>query len=122
MDCANKGKHDKKEESVPEPVVEETTDYAVYRCDIKHGVTGDFEAVTENTEDFSGFTLLGRRTVDFPVTLSSQDEITALFMMTPFWHRTGDAGRARLASLDHLTVTASAEISLWEAHPCSSPS
>ena len=73
-------------------------------------------------EDFSGFTLLGRRTVDFPVTLSSQDEIAALFMMTPFWHRTGDAGRARLASLDRLAVTASAEISLWEAHPCSSPS
>lgn len=48
-------KDDKKEESVPEPVVEETTDYAVYRCDIKHGVTGEFEAVTENTEDFSGF-------------------------------------------------------------------
>ena len=36
-------------------------------------------------------------------------------MMTPFWHRVGDAGRERLAALDALTVTAEAELSLWEA-------
>ncbi len=58
---------------------------------------------------------LGRRTLSFPVTLSSREEIAALFMMTPFWHRVGDAGRERLAALDALTVTAEAELSLWEA-------
>jgi 23S rRNA (guanine745-N1)-methyltransferase len=58
---------------------------------------------------------LGRRTLSFPVTLSSREEIAALFMMTPFWHRVGDAGRERLAALDALDVTAEAEISLWEA-------
>lgn len=41
--------------SEPGPVVTETTNYAVYRCDLRHGITGDFEAITENTQDFSGF-------------------------------------------------------------------
>lgn len=43
----------KEAESEPEPVVTETTNFAVYRCDLRHGITGDFEAITENTQDFS---------------------------------------------------------------------
>lgn len=38
-----------------EPVVTELTNYAVYRCDYKRGIMGDFEAITENTQDFSAF-------------------------------------------------------------------
>jgi hypothetical protein len=38
-----------------EPVVTELTNYAVYRCDYKRGILGDFEAITENTQDFSAF-------------------------------------------------------------------
>lgn len=43
------------EELAPEPVVAEITNYSVYRCDLRRGITGDFEAFTENTQDFSGF-------------------------------------------------------------------
>ena len=43
----------KAEEEKKKPIVDKTTTYSVYRCDIKHGVTGTFEAVTENTQDFS---------------------------------------------------------------------
>ena len=66
-------------------------------------------------DGFDKLTLLSRRTVSFPVTLSSQEEIAALFVMTPFYHRTGDAGRERLRALDSLSVTAEIELSLWEA-------
>ena len=66
-------------------------------------------------EGFDKLTLLSRRTVSFPVTLSSQAQIAALFMMTPFYHRTGDAGRERLGALESLAVTAQIELSLWEA-------
>lgn len=45
------------EEEAPEaePVVSELTNFEVYRVDLKHGITGDFEAITSNTQDFSGF-------------------------------------------------------------------
>ena len=66
-------------------------------------------------EECGGLSLLGRRTFSFPAALTSREEIDALFRMTPFYHRTGDAGRARLGALDSLAVTAEIELSLWEA-------
>ena len=41
------------EATQPDPIVAETTNFVVYRCDLKHGITGTFEAITENTQDFS---------------------------------------------------------------------
>jgi len=42
------------EEPQPEQIVDELTNYVVYRVDIKHGITGTYEAMTENTQDFGG--------------------------------------------------------------------
>lgn len=56
--CGGSGGSAPKEEdkeAEKEPVVTELTNYAVYRVDMKHGITGTFEAYTENTVDFSGF-------------------------------------------------------------------
>ena len=46
---------EKAEETKVEPVVSKTTNYEVYRADVRRGVTGNFESVTQNTRDFSGF-------------------------------------------------------------------
>lgn len=40
-------------EAEPEPIVTEETHYDVFRADIQKGVTGDVEAVTSDTQDFS---------------------------------------------------------------------
>lgn len=42
------------EESEPEPIVDEPTNYDVFRADVKKGLLGDVEGYTSNTMDFSG--------------------------------------------------------------------
>ena len=53
-----------------------------------------------------GFTLLGAEPVTKKLTLTSGEQIRALFSMTPYYYRTPEAGRLRLEALDRLEVTA----------------
>ncbi len=53
-----------------------------------------------------GFTLLSDTRVTCPMNLPDAETIAALFSMTPYYYRTPAAGRARLAALSHLSVTA----------------
>ena len=52
-----------------------------------------------------GFTLLERREIRRQITLDSNEDIRALFMMTPYYYKTGRADQAKLETLEHLTVS-----------------
>lgn len=49
-----------------------------------------------------GFELVSEERISYTLELKSQDEIRALFMMTPYAYRTGRAERERLFELDNL--------------------
>lgn len=53
-----------------------------------------------------GFSFLGAEPVKSRFTLTGQEQIQALFSMTPYCYRTPEAGRRRLAALESLEVTA----------------
>ncbi len=53
-----------------------------------------------------GFTLLSEARITSEMHLPSRDVIEALFSMTPYYYRTPPTGRARLAALSSLSVTA----------------
>ena len=68
-----------------------------------------YDAPRENeVADFAldGFTFLGAEPVRNRFTLRGQEQIDALFSMTPYYYRTPEAGRQRLAALGRLDVTA----------------
>ena len=52
----------------------------------------------------SGLTLVATRRVTFEITVQGQDDIQALFSMTPYYWRTGEADKAKLDALDTLTT------------------
>lgn len=61
-----------------------------------------------------GFTLIKKRTVTFPFTLSTQEAIADLFSMTPYCYRTPRAGRERLAALTELSLCAEFYVLVYE--------
>ena len=68
-----------------------------------------YDSPRENeVADFAldGLTFLGAEPVKHRFTLTGQAQIDALFSMTPYYYRTPETGRRRLAALDTLTVTA----------------
>jgi len=60
-----------------------------------------------------GFELITRRNLKYCVTIENKADIESLFMMTPFYYKTTEAGRARLAEQETLDVTAEVNISLF---------
>lgn len=56
--------------------------------------------------ELAGFKFLGAEPVRSSLHLTGQAEIDALFAMTPYYYRTPEAGRRRLAALETLDVTA----------------
>ena len=50
----------------------------------------------------AGFTLLERMDVDARITVTPQKQIENLFMMTPYYYKTGAADQAKLSALDTL--------------------
>lgn len=50
----------------------------------------------------AGFTLLERMDVDWRITVTPRQQIENLFMMTPYYYKTGAADQARLQALDEL--------------------
>lgn len=60
-----------------------------------------------------GFEKISEESLTYPVCLSSPKEIEDLFMMTPFYYRTAEEGRARLLALDSLEVTVNVKITMF---------
>ncbi|MGN1207366.1 MAG: methyltransferase, partial [Eubacteriales bacterium] len=53
-----------------------------------------------------GFSLLSGTPLTYSFRLKGQESISALFSMTPYYYRTPEGGKARLAALDTLELTA----------------
>ena len=64
-----------------------------------------YKNAPENT-DIAGFELLEKRELRYTVSLGAPEEISALFMMTPYAYRTSKEGRERVLSLDTLSTEA----------------
>ena len=64
-----------------------------------------YENAVQDTA-LEGFRLLESVRVAFPFTLPTQEAIADLFTMTPYYYRTPKEGRARLAALPSLDVSA----------------
>lgn len=58
------------------------------------------------TVELPGFDLIREERVTYPLTLTSPEQIGALFRMTPYYYKTSKEGQARAAALERLTVTA----------------
>lgn len=53
----------------------------------------------------AGFTTVREKLIEYPLELSSSDEIMSLFTMTPFYYNAPAEGRKRLEELSSVTVT-----------------
>lgn len=62
-----------------------------------------------------GFTEVKRANTSYSVDVTGRDDLEALFVMTPFYYKTTEEGRARLLANDNLTVTVDVNISIFEA-------
>lgn len=67
----------------------------------------------EKTEDYDGFELEGAIPVTTEFTLNSNEDITALFHMTPYTWNTPKDGAERLSAVKELTVTADFRIHIY---------
>lgn len=67
----------------------------------------------EKETPYPGFAYETIMSVDFRFTLSSQEEIHALFQMTPYYWKTPRAGAERLAALDTLELQAAFRIHVF---------
>jgi len=61
-----------------------------------------------------GFELAERRNLKYSTTIENKEDIASLFVMTPFYYKTTEAGRARLAERETLDVTAEVNISVFK--------
>lgn len=76
-----------------------------------------YEEPYRNREDkhtLAGFTELERRELTYRGLLEGSQQIRALFDMTPYAHRTPAEGKKKLESLDHLEVTMSFVLIVYE--------
>ncbi len=60
-----------------------------------------------------GFELTARRNLKYRTTIENKADIASLFVMTPFYYKTTEAGRTRLAAQDMLDVTVEVNISVF---------
>jgi len=67
----------------------------------------------EHLEDYPGFVLEGVEPVDTTFTLPRQEDVAALFQMTPYYWKTAKEGARRLAGVERLTVSASFRIHIF---------
>ncbi len=76
-----------------------------------------YESVRENTERAdlpSGMRETERQNVSYTVTLDSQEQIRALYMMTPYCHRTSPKAEQRLLELRSLETLLDFEIRVYQ--------
>lgn len=88
---------------------------------LEHHLWGLKEAVYEKpypneVKDFvlPGFTLLKKEELRYSVTLQSQEEIHNLFLMTPYYYKTGAADQAKVAALEMLKTTVEFAVLLYQ--------
>lgn len=63
-----------------------------------------------------GFDLADRRNLTYRTTIENKADIASLFVMTPFYYKTTEAGRARLAEKETLDVTVDVNISVFRVN------
>lgn len=61
-----------------------------------------------------GFQLLTRRNLNYQTLIENKADLSALFVMTPFYYKTTEAGRQRLEEKESLTVTVDVNISVFK--------
>lgn len=64
--------------------------------------------------ELEGFALLDSKHIRYKMKLGSQEDIQALFSMTPYYYRTGVNQQERLAALDKLDITADFELLIYK--------
>ena len=77
---------------------------AVYDTPVRNEARADLPA---------GMALLERRTVRADICIEGQADIAALFAMTPYYYRTNEADRAKLAALETLETEIEVELSVY---------
>ena len=58
-----------------------------------------------NVYGLNKFTLTEEQTLEYKSALASQQDISALFLMTPYWYKTSEQGMERLHALNEIEVT-----------------
>ena len=61
-----------------------------------------------------GFTLISDTRIEYTLQLASRDEIAALFKMTPYYYRTSQADREKLAAMDTLETEIAFSVLLYQ--------
>ena len=59
-----------------------------------------------DTMELDGFEAVSKKCITFPLVLTKNEEIDALFKMTPYYYKTSREGQARLAALENLQTHA----------------
>ena len=60
--------------------------------------------------DLDGFQFVGKNRITYKFLLESQQDIQALFSMTPYYYRTGKSQQEKLSQLENLEITADFEL------------
>ncbi|MBR1763786.1 MAG: methyltransferase domain-containing protein [Ruminococcus sp.] len=68
-----------------------------------------------NVYGLNKFTLTDERTLEYRTRLTSQQDIGALFLMTPYWYKTSEEGMARLRALEEIEVTCGFVLQVYTA-------
>lgn len=63
--------------------------------------------------ELEGFEFLGSQRITYTIDLASQEDINALFSMTPYYYRTGREQQERLLKLDSLSTKADFELLVY---------
>lgn len=77
---------------------------AIYDTPVRNEVRADLPA---------GMALIERRTVRENIRIEGQADIAALFAMTPYYYRTSEADRAKLAALDTLETEIEVDLTVY---------
>lgn len=64
--------------------------------------------------ELEGFALLDCKHIRYKIKLGSQEDIQALFSMTPYYYRTGVHQQERISTLDKLDITADFELLVYK--------
>jgi 23S rRNA (guanine745-N1)-methyltransferase len=65
-------------------------------------------------EAAEGFSLVASDELCYETTIETNDDIRNLFMMTPFYYKTTEAGRERLYSKESLKITVNVNYSIFK--------
>lgn len=72
-----------------------------------------YENPSEDT-DIDGFECIERKQIKYTLSLPDNEAIMSLFMMTPYYYKTGEKDQKKLAVLDSLDTPAEFEIRLYK--------